>query len=148
MSDALEEMQRTETSAPESSDLALLDEIAGPFDENITQFSFVKAREAAWVEAVCLTNATTPEEVAAVNLYLHTQQLVLDTFREFDEAEEAARAMGAGGGEVTSAPTMPAPAFSLADGLRLAVVDRMLRGEVKVPLLPTVVSKVLEITRR
>lgn len=95
--------------------------------------------------------APLPDEVAAVNLLLHTQQLVLDTFREFDEAEEAARAMGAGGGnESVSSDSsfMPAPAFSLADGLRLAVVDRMLRGEVKVPLLPTVVSKVLEITRR
>jgi len=88
------------------------------------------------------------DEVAAVNLYLHTQQLVLDTYREFDEAEEAARAMGAGASDASSLPPAPPPAFTLADGLRLAVVDRMLRGEVTVPLLPTVVNKVLEITRR
>jgi HD-like signal output (HDOD) protein len=89
--------------------------------------------------------APLPEEVTAINLRLHTQQLVLDTFREFDEAAEAARAVGAAGG---ASQSLPPPIFTLADGLRLAVVDRLLRGEVKVPLLPTVVNKVLEITKR
>jgi len=90
------------------------------------------------------TEAPLPAEIVAINLQLGTQQLVLDTFREFDEAEEAARAMGATAGRYSE----PAPTFTLADGLRLAIIDRLLRGEFKVPLLPTVVSKVLEITRR
>ena len=90
--------------------------------------------------------APLPSEVAAANLRLHTQQLVLDTYREFDEAEEAARVMSAS----ANGNSQPAPAstFTLADSLRLEVVGRLLHGEVKVPLLPTVVSKVLEITRR
>jgi HD-like signal output (HDOD) protein len=89
-----------------------------------------------------------PAEIAAVNLRLGAQQLVMDAFREMDEAAEAARAVGGADAVAVAAPRPPAPAFSLAEGLRLAIVDRLLQGEYQVPLLPTVVSKIMEITRR
>ncbi len=88
------------------------------------------------------TEAPLPAEVAAINLGLGTQQLVLDTFREFDEAEEAARKTGAVTGQSR------ASTFTAAEGLRLAIIDRLLQGKFKVPLLPSVVDKILEITRR
>lgn len=88
------------------------------------------------------TESPLPAEVAAINLGLGTQQLVLDTFRQLDEAEEAARTRGAVTGQSR------ASAFTAAEGLRLAIIDRLLQGKFKVPLLPSVVNKILEITRR
>jgi hypothetical protein len=46
--------------------LGLLDRALGPLDEELTQFSFVKAREAAWESAVALANARDDEERARV----------------------------------------------------------------------------------
>ncbi len=85
-----------------------------------------------------------PGEVAGINLHLSPLQLVLDTFREIDEANKDGiapqNAMNRGHGMGDD--------FHYAYGLRMAVVGQLLKGEFKVPLLPTVVNKVLEITQR
>lgn len=85
-----------------------------------------------------------PGEVAGVNLHLSPLQLVLDTFREMDEEAEAGRQ----GGEDTGKTKSANEDFHYAHGLRMAVVGQLLKGEFKVPLLPTVVNRVLDITQR
>jgi HD-like signal output (HDOD) protein len=87
--------------------------------------------------------AERPLPAEAVNLHLGAQQLVMDTFREMDEAAEAARVSGGEG-----AARQTAPAFTHAEGLRLAIIDRLLQDDFKIPLLPTVVTKIMDITRR
>jgi HD-like signal output (HDOD) protein len=109
-------------------------------EENVRR---ILAETLGWTEGRFeFVEAPLPADVAALDLRLHTQQLVLDTLREFDEAEA---------GRAASAATAGRPAASasaLSYGVRLAIVDRLLRGEFNVPLLPAVVNKVLEITRR
>lgn len=83
-----------------------------------------------------------PEDIVQVNLHLSPQQLVLDSFREMDEAEEARRQ----GQHVESVDV--AQGFTLAEGLRMAIIGRLLKGEFKVPLLPTIVNKIMDVTRR
>lgn len=84
-----------------------------------------------------------PGEVANVNLHLSPLQLVLDGFREIDEEAEAQRHHAA-----TSRAQGTGEEFHYAHGLRMAVVGQLLKGEFKVPLLPTVVNRVLDITQR
>lgn len=85
-----------------------------------------------------------PGEVEGVNLHLSPLQLVLDTYREMDEDAEAERQSG---GDAGKAQTTNED-FHYAHGLRMAVVGQLLKGEFKVPLLPTVVNRVLDITQR
>jgi HD-like signal output (HDOD) protein len=84
-----------------------------------------------------------PREVSAANLQLDTQQLLLDTFRELDDTAEAPHMDGQANGSQEAAC-----AATLAEGLRLVVLDRLLKGEFTVPLLPTVASKVMEVTQQ
>src|SRR5207244_12826977 len=85
-----------------------------------------------------------PGEVADVNLHLSPLQLVLDTYREMDEEAEANRKAG----EPAIKSQGAGEDFHYAHGLRMAVVGQLLKGEFKVPLLPTVVNRVLDITQR
>ncbi len=85
-----------------------------------------------------------PGEVADINLHLSPLQLVLDTYREMDEEATAIRK--AGGNAVTVQGA--GEDFHYTHGLRMAVVGQLLKGEFKVPLLPTVVNRVLDITQR
>lgn len=84
-----------------------------------------------------------PGEVANVNLHLSPLQLVLDSYREMDEEKEAARTS-----IVATRAQSSEEEFHFAHGLRMAVVGQLLKGDFKVPLLPTVVNKVLDITQR
>src|ERR1051326_8430084 len=90
--------------------------------------------------------APLPEEAIAINLRLHTQQLVLDILRQSNRTAEAASAVSTGAGGTSQ--TTPAHTPPLAEGLRLAIFDRLLKGQFKLPLLPTLVRKVMEITQR
>jgi len=85
--------------------------------------------------------APLPEEIAAINLRLHPQQLLLDISGGVDEAqpESGGEAQGAHGVALRLTP---------AEGLRLTVFDRLMRGDFKAPLLPAVAAKVMEITGR
>lgn len=85
-----------------------------------------------------------PGEVANVNLHLSPLQLVLDTYREMDEEAEEGRRTG----NATNRTQLETEEFHYAHGLRMAVVGQLLKGEFKVPLLPTVVNRVLDITQR
>lgn len=85
-----------------------------------------------------------PGEVADVNLHLSPLQLVLDTYREMDEEADAIRKAGGAALNAQGA----GEDFHYTHGLRMAVVGQLLKGEFKVPLLPTVVNRVLDITQR
>lgn len=85
-----------------------------------------------------------PDEYANVNLHLSPLQMVLDTAREMDEAAEAARVAG----QTPVKRVDVGRGFTASENLRLAVVGQLLKGEFKVPLLPTGVNKILEITQR
>jgi HD-like signal output (HDOD) protein len=85
-----------------------------------------------------------PPEFAAVNLHLSPLQLVLDTCREMDEAAEAARQAG----QTSVKRVDVGRGFTASEDLRLAVVGQLLKGDFKVPLLPTEVNKILDITQR
>jgi len=90
------------------------------------------------------------EEVDSVNLRLDPQALILDIYRQLDEEEAPG---GPPGGPDEKAPAADeddqgAATASFAEGLRLAIVDALLKDDLSVPLLPTVVNKVLEVTRR
>lgn len=86
--------------------------------------------------------APLPQEAQAINLRLDPWQLVLGTLHEPGETAAAARV------GTSSQQPIPAQLSSLNEGLRLAIFDRLLKGDFKLPLLPTLVSKVMEITRR
>jgi HD-like signal output (HDOD) protein len=85
-----------------------------------------------------------PDEYTNVNLHLSPLQLVMDTAREMDEAAEAARQAG----QTPVKRVDVGRGFTASENLRLAVVGQLLKGEFKVPLLPTGVNKILEITQR
>lgn len=85
-----------------------------------------------------------PEQFAGVHLHLSPLQLVMDTAREMDEAAEAARQAGQTPGKRVDVGR----GFTAAENLRLAVVGQLLKADFKVPLLPTEVNKILEITQR
>jgi hypothetical protein len=57
--------------------LSLLDRVLGPLDEDLTAFSFVKAREGAWGAGVALANARSAPERTAVRERLNDQAAVL-----------------------------------------------------------------------
>jgi len=83
-----------------------------------------------------------PGEVLATETSLHAQQMVLDAFRKFDEEQ----------GELLDEPPAAKAEEEVSSGLsynlRVAIVDRVLNGDFKIPLLPMVAKKVLEISRR
>lgn len=85
-----------------------------------------------------------PDEYASIHLHLSPLQLVMETAREMDEAAEAARQAG----QTPVKRVDVGRGFTAAENLRLAVVGQLLKGEFKVPLLPTGVNKILEITQR
>ncbi len=85
-----------------------------------------------------------PDQYANVHLHLSPLQLVMDTAREMDEAAEAARQAGQTPGKRVDVGR----GFTAAENLRLAVVGQLLKADFKVPLLPTEVNKILEITQR
>ncbi len=91
------------------------------------------------------TEAPLPHEALAINLRLDPWQLVRDIFNGPGETAPAAHAMGTSAGH--QQPTA-GQLFSPDEGLRLAIFDRLLKGNFKLPLLPTLVSKVMEITQR
>jgi HD-like signal output (HDOD) protein len=95
--------------------------------------------------------APLPEEALAVNLRLPTQQVVLENFTQSVATVKAAPSVDTGVGTIyqtTSTPPSPGQPSPLAESLRLAIFDCLLKGQFKLPLLPTVASKVMEITRR
>jgi len=85
-----------------------------------------------------------PNQYADVHLHLSPLQLVMDTAREMDEAAEAARQAG----QLPTKRVDIGRGFTAAENLRLAVVGQLLKADYKVPLLPTEVNKILEITQR
>lgn len=86
------------------------------------------------------TETALPEEIAAGSLKLGTQQM-MNLLRERTEAQE----VGMLPGELTGQPCSPAPD---QNKLRLTVIGRLLHDDFKIPVLPTVVNRVMEITRR
>ena len=92
------------------------------------------------------------EAIDSANLRLDPQALILDIYRQLDEEEAEGGPDGTDGPDKKASPAdddaqVPSTTF-LAEGLRLAIVDALLRDDLSVPLLPTVVNKLLEITRR
>ncbi len=85
-----------------------------------------------------------PDEYTNIHLHLSPLQLVMDAAREMDETAEAARVAG----QTLVKRVDIGRGFTAAENLRLAVVGQLLKGEFKVPLLPTGVNKILEITQR
>lgn len=85
-----------------------------------------------------------PEQYLSVHLHLSPLQLVMDSAREEDEEAEAARQNG----QTPTAMIDVGRGFTSAENLHLAVVGQLLKSEFKVPLLPTEVNKILEITQR
>ena len=85
-----------------------------------------------------------PDEYANVNLHLSPLQLVMDTARQMDEEAEAARIAG----QTPVKRVDVGRGFTASENLRLAVIGQLLKGEFKVPLLPTSVNKILEITQK
>ncbi len=85
-----------------------------------------------------------PDEYANIHLHLSPLQLVMDAACEMDEAAEAARLTG----QTLVKRVDIGRGFTAAENLRLAVVGQLLKGDFKVPLLPTGVNKILEITQR
>lgn len=86
-----------------------------------------------------------PEEIAAANLRLPTNALLLDVARQFDESQEAAAnsAQTAETGGLS-----PSRTFTVADELRLQIVDHLLREDFRVPPMPQLAARVLELTRK
>ena len=117
---------------------------AQPAINSAVEAQRVLAATLRWTEGRFeFTEDPIPKEVTTANLPLDIQQLLLDTAQESDPAEQAPP----GGAKISGhQPGHPAP--PLAEGLRLAIFDRLLTGEFKVPLIPAVVSKVLEMTQR
>jgi HD-like signal output (HDOD) protein len=85
-----------------------------------------------------------PEEMAAVELRLDAQQLFTDIFQQPDFNAEVSLALNAAVGGSARA----AQPFRPAEALRLAIIDRLILDDYKLPLLPHVVKKVMEITQR
>jgi HD-like signal output (HDOD) protein len=86
-----------------------------------------------------------PGEIVATNLRLPAEALLLDVVRQLDELRES---------HATSAGAEPSEAgvghetFTPADELRLQVVDRLLRDDFRVPPMPQLAARVLELTRK
>lgn len=91
------------------------------------------------------TEAPLPHEALAINLRLDPWQLVRGIFNGPDQTAVATHAVDVSAGHQQRTSGQP---FSPDEGLRLAIFDRLLKGNFKLPLLPTLVSKVMEITGR
>lgn len=85
------------------------------------------------------TEGPLPEELAQVSLRLGIGKLLA----EIAQPTEAGLAQSASASDSVSSGTP----FRAAEFLRLAVVDRLMLNNYEVPVLPTVVKKVIEITR-
>jgi hypothetical protein len=82
--------------------LSKLDADLGPLDERITQFSFEKARAAAWASGLALVNAPTPAEAENVRAHIDEQaavlaRLILAPSRDFPGLTDALRRAEDGG---------------------------------------------------
>lgn len=83
-----------------------------------------------------------PAQIAAGNLHLSVEPLLLDVARQFDEERKQGAATNETHGKQTFSET-----FTLADELRLEIVDRLLREGFRVPPMPQLAARVLELTR-
>jgi HD-like signal output (HDOD) protein len=84
-----------------------------------------------------------PAEIAVANLHLPVEGLLLDVARQFDEEQEA-------GAKSDQAPEAAghSETFTVADELRLQIVDHLLREDFRVPPMPQLATRVLELTRK
>ncbi len=85
-----------------------------------------------------------PDSVAATNL-----QLAISPFltQESGEVADAVRTVDPSR-TASASGTALQPAMSSATNLRSVIIDRVMSGKFKIPLLPTIATKVLQITRR
>lgn len=92
------------------------------------------------------TEVPLPGEVNQLNLRLSPQQIIVKTldklgastgaFRQIIESSAQSQAVDIGKG------------YDEVEGLRAAIVSRLLKGEFQIPLLPTVANKIMSITRQ
>lgn len=115
-------------------------EIVGP--DNPEKARAVLASALAWRNGYFVfEEGAPPTQVAASEMRLSVEPLLLDAARAFDE-ERKHSATDAARLEETDDD-----AFAIADELRLRIVDHLLRGDFRVPPMPHLATRVLEMTR-
>lgn len=85
-----------------------------------------------------------PAEVAAVNLHLLAETLLLEAACHLDQSRMGEAESGAND---RARADRHSQTFTLADDLRLQIVDRLLREDYRVPPMPQLAARVLEMTR-
>ena len=90
------------------------------------------------------TEAPLPGEVANIAQRLSPKQIILKTFQKLDESADAFRQVVA----VSSQVGDIGKGYDEVEGLRTAIVSRLLKGDFQIPLLPTVANKIMSITRQ
>lgn len=83
-------------------------------------------------------------EVTAVNLHLPAEALLLEAARQLDQSPRADAESGAND---PTASDKHSQTFTLADDLRLQIIDHLLREDYSVPPMPQLAVRVLELTR-
>lgn len=90
------------------------------------------------------TEIPLPGEISQLNLRLSPKQIIINTFNQLDESTGAFRQIVAASSQVTDI----GKGYDEVEGLRAAIVSRLLKGEFQIPLLPTVANKIMSITRQ
>jgi HD-like signal output (HDOD) protein len=88
-----------------------------------------------------------PAEVSASNLHLPVEGLLLEVSSKLDEDRKADAELDYGDHAEGTQADGYSETFTLADDLRLQIVDRLLREDFRVPPVPQLAARVLELTR-
>lgn len=90
------------------------------------------------------TEVPLPGEINKLGLRLSPKQVITKTFHKMDESVGSIRQAI----EVSAQATGISKGYDEVEGLRAAIVNRLLKGEFQIPLLPTVANKIMSITRQ
>lgn len=128
---------RGKVAASSSSDLI------EPDSPNHVRAAMAAALSWAWGHFVFRDTAL-PPEIAAANLYLSAEGLLLEAARLLDQNRQA---IAQSGDDEYTESNGHSQTFTLADDLRLQIVDRLLKEDFRVPPMPQLAVRVLELTR-
>ncbi|MBS1809440.1 MAG: HDOD domain-containing protein [Acidobacteria bacterium] len=88
--------------------------------------------------------APLPGDVTTLSQRLSPKGIIMKTFQQMDESADAFRQVVA----VSSQMGDKEKGYDEVEGLRTAIVSRLLKGDFQIPLLPTVANKIMSITRQ
>lgn len=90
------------------------------------------------------TEVPLPSEVSKLGMRLSPKQVITKTFNKLDPSVDSMRHAV----HVSAHATDVSKGYDEVEGLRAAIVNRLLKGEFQIPLLPTVANKIMSITRQ